>query len=109
MPNQRAVNIRWLILVILMVQRQEGSTEIGGWLNEEVLRRTLAAEGYPLSRDELRIYCDFLADQTVGCIEIKRLGDMTEPRCKVRLTARGMRVAGREITVSGIGVTEEDA
>lgn len=107
MANHR--NIRWLILVILMVQRKEGGAEIGGWLGEELLRRLLASEGYPLSRDELRTYCDYLADATVGCIESKRLGDLTEPHFKLKLTARGMRVAGREIAVAGIGINAEDA
>ena len=98
-------NIRWLILVIIYAQRANGATESGGWLREDLLRRLLAAEGYPLSVEELRIYCDYLEDQTIACLEKKRLGDPIHPDCKYRLTAKGMRAATREERVIGIGVS----
>lgn len=108
MANHRAPNIRWLFLLVLLAQRQEEGTEIGGWLAEEPLRRLLAAEGYPLSREEVRTYGDYLADPRIACIEAKNAGNLVTPRFKYRLTAQGMRAAGREITVPGVGITGDD-
>lgn len=108
MPKTRNENIRWLLLVILLVQRQQGAAEVGGWVKEGLLRRLLAAEGYPLSVDELRMFGDYLADANVACIEKKNSGDFVAPDYKYRLTARGMRVADREVVVPGIGINAED-
>ena len=104
----RNQNIRWLVLVIIFAQRSAGATESGGWLTEDLLRRLLDAEGYPVTRDELCVVLDYLLDQHVGCLEKKASGDASDRKYKVRLTARGIRAATREETIRGIGVASED-
>jgi hypothetical protein len=103
----RNKQIRWLLLVILYAQRVANATQVGGWLSEDLLRRLLSAEGYPVEVAELRAFCDYLASAEIACIESNNAGSAFAPEWKHRLTAKGMRVATREDTAPGVGVTGE--
>ena len=106
-PNVvRNQNIRYLLLVILQALRQAGSTELGGWIAEEPVRRVLAAENYPVSVEELRAFFDYLEDDAIGCTQSQRSKDIP-PRYKYRLTAKGVRVATGEDSAPGVGVSAE--
>ncbi|MGE0680003.1 MAG: hypothetical protein AB7P69_03695 [Candidatus Binatia bacterium] len=101
-------NIRWLLLVILYAERIAGATQSGGWLAEDLLRRLLSAEGYPVSLPEFRAYCDYLASVEIGCIESGNTGTKLDPEQRYRLTAKGMRVATREEIAPGVGVSGDE-
>ena len=103
-PNIEAKNIRWLILAILHEKRRTGHAESGGWLALPVLRKLLDMQGYPLSIDELKDYCVYLADVEIGCLEAKREGMAAPYTYKYRITAKGVRAVDYEEVVPGVGI-----
>lgn len=104
----RNANIRLLILMILLTERQGGAAESGGWLAESLLRRFLSHKNYPLDENELKSFIDYLCDPAIGCIDRKRITEEPPYKYKVRLLARGMRVIEGSETIAGIGVGWEN-
>lgn len=108
-PNTiRNKNIRWIILIVLNALAKQGATEAGGWVREQVVRRLVAAEGYPLDINELRVFFAYLGDEDIACLEQKNFGTRVDPDYRIKLTAIGQRVAEGEVFAQGVGASEDD-
>lgn len=99
--------IRWLILLILLNNQRAKVREGGGWLRLAMLQRLLSAQGYDLTKEEIKTQCVFLADPEIRCLEIKVDGDQAPHIYRYRITARGMQAAEGEIKILGIGLWDQ--
>ena len=81
------------IRLVMLRGLEEGS---GYALNESVLQSILGAFGHHVSRDKVRTELDWLAEQNLVTLE-----DVLGVKVAT-ITQRGLDVAGRRSTVSGV-------
>ena len=111
MSEEKTINdkqIRWLICLIFYENQRAQKREAGGWVRLAMLQRLLQAQGYDLTKEEIHsVYCVYLADKEIGCIEIDKSGDHAPFIYRYRITAKGIRAANGEQKIPGVGLWDQ--